>query len=43
MVVSYLKYEVWMFVWEAIGRGLPSKFTVLLLVSAVCPVAMRAI
>ena len=41
--MSYLKFEEWIFVWEAIGRSLASRFTVLLLVSAVCPVAMWAI
>ena len=41
--MSYLKFEEWIFVWEAIGRSLASRFTVLLLVSAVCPVAMQAI
>ena len=41
--MSYLKFEVWRFVWAVIGSSLASWLTVLLLVSAVCPVAMRAI
>ena len=42
-MVSYLKLDVCKAVWEVIGRSLASRFTVLLLVSAVCPVAIRAI
>ena len=42
-VESCLRLEEWMAVCGTIGRILASLLTILLLVSAVCPVAIRAI
>ena len=40
---SCLRLEEWMAVCDSIGSILASLFTILLFVSAVCPVAIRAI
>ena len=43
LVESNLRFDEWMVVWDCRGSSLASLLTILLLVSAVWPVAMRAI
>ena len=41
--MSYLEFDVWIVLWEAIAKSLALRFMVLFLASAVCREAIRAI